>query len=265
MTATTIPEEIGPSSLLAYTGNDFYTVNPGGAPNGDDSLLLTTDATTATLTRRQQAFQPASETSHLLPLTANAMSFWIKRRASFSANVGISTGSTGSTITSALPLIMGVGRGIGAIPDGTHMSWGMWSNGASTVQFGVHGHTVNTMYGSGSVTLATDIWHFMVVNSEARSNGNDGPGRWEIFQDGSLQTVLAPAAVSGYYLDTSWIPVSEQRFVLGDPTQGAQAATAAATSTPLLEIAKLTFHNQNLSSMDILNMMESMKYGGAAA
>lgn len=267
MTTTAIPEEIIPSSLLAVPGaTDYYTVSSGIAPNGDDALTWTSDASTAALTRNTKAYQPASASTHLLSQTENSMSLWIRRRSSFSFSTSQSTTSSGTSVLAALAMIMGVGDALATTPNANSLRWGMWAQSAAAIQFGVRASTSSAMFCSNPVTIATNTWHLLVVNADVHSESDANRGAWNMYLDGVPVSNIVPTPTSGYFFRPSLSgAVSSMRFALGDPTQGKSATQVSATNTPFLDIAKLTFHNRKMTTEDMLAMLESMYYGGAAA
>lgn len=70
-----IPELITGVPLFVPTANDFFSIEPGGLPNGDDCLVVHGD-----VSRDYKAFQPAQSLSPNVFLTRSAtfsISFWI--------------------------------------------------------------------------------------------------------------------------------------------------------------------------------------------
>ena len=80
-------------------------------------------------------------------------------------------------------------------------------------------------------------------------------GRFAVFVDGNIE---------GGYGYSNWMllpnPLNDQRFCLGDGTTLARTAGGAAGGSAW-DIAKVCFHNQNLSAGDQLDMIDSMRYG----
>lgn len=269
--ASTIPEQIVPSSLLAYTGDDFTTVTSVPLPNGDDSLLNTSAAASGS----QRAFQARRLDSHLLRQNiaagtdANAMSFWFRRRQSFTAFANLTTSTVGATGAAAPNgLIMGVGDPLATSMQAQDpaLSWALWANNAERLQFGIKGFSfgVHAIYCSSSISTTLNTWHQIVVNIAPYTgvSANEPRGAMpEVWVDGRIVSFGNSTPTSNYFLQPRGIGNFDiARFAIGDPTSSNRAARGLADG-PLFDLAKLVFHDRVLTAADQLAMLESMRYG----
>lgn len=264
--ASTIPEVIVPSTLLAYTDQDFTTVATATLPNGDDSLLLTTAAGSG----EQKAFQQRRLDSHLLRLAPgeNSLSFWIRRRQSF-ANTANLTNSGGGGTGDPASLIMGVGDPVATDFDISvappPLAWGVSPSNISGIQFFMAGFSFNTfsIYASGIVTLNLDQWHLVVINIGAFTGTSDAPrgGPIAAYRDGQLISETTLVSSSSYYLRPSQVAnFDDARFAIGDPTNSRRAVRGTLNG-PVCDLAKIAFHDRHLTPTDQLAMLEAMRYG----
>lgn len=262
MTTTTIPEIIVPSELTSYTGRDFMTVASGTLPNGDDSLLNTSAADSDV---EQQAFQERRLDSHMLRLfpNTNGLSFWIRRRQNFNAFQALSTATSG-TFTDPDGILMGVGDPTAIDLDWSfrRLAWCVAAASASRIQFSILGW-VNNQYGAYALPefeLTLDTWHLVVVNGLYEGNSGEN-GSLTGYLDGRLIGTNNVIASSSYYIAPQTVNNYDfARFALGDPTMAGRSIQGAADG-PLYDIAKLVFHDREVTPLEQLTMLESMRYG----
>ena len=267
MTAISIPEEIVPSTLVSYTGQDFTTVITGGMPNGDDYLQV--NGVASQLEKGQKAFQTRRTDSHLLRTSpqVNALSFWIRRNQNFAAFGPVMSVSTAGVESGMSGLLFGVGNPNtdAASPHfaiGRSIAWAVFANSATNIQFAILGQRSSTFYWfpTQSVGISTD-WQFVVINLEPYlATGLNPTGGNQLFRNATPIGGIVDTSGSAFYTPDSVSDYDIARFAIGDPTARGRAVESTSVG-PLYDIGKLTMHNQTLSPLDQLELIEAMRYG----
>jgi hypothetical protein len=270
MTALALPELIEPGELYIPDGKTGFETVAGGLPNGDDAFRIVE----ATGTEDFMAYQdsiPAGTSGrapHLLDDGACALSFWIRRNQDFDSHSSAFGNNTTSTapIQSAHRFIMGVCDPLAAslpAPSSRTLSWAFLTSALGSIQFVILGFRNNTEYRwltSGQIALPTGQWSLVVVNRDAA----DFSSNVSLSPKGAAATFLNGNANESFAADTLWKlfpnPVNNQRFCIGDGTT-LQRTAGGASSGAAWDIAKVCFHDQNLSAVEQLDMIESMRYG----
>ena len=282
MTTNTIPEQIVPSQLTILDGQDFTSVTAAALPNGDDALTVTTAADSNLL----RAYQNARIDSYLLPAynsggignpeIKNALSFWIRRRQNFdpqgTVDPVISAFNAGAAGTPG-SVLMGVGDPIAPslAPGGAPAGWLLCAADADTIclgQLGLASTFGRRWYFGPGVDLPLDEWVFVVFDMfthwEAGGSGSRRGGQ-EVYRNGVTVGLMTPTSSTNYYTSPQFFGGygTYGRFAIGDPTGGGNAVEGVGAG-PLYDIGKLCFHNRQLTTAEMLTLIESMRYGPAA-
>jgi len=267
MPAVALPELIVPGELYVPDGLEApLTLATASMPNGDNSALITEMAGTENFQARQDSIGAGTggRAPHLLTDAACALSFWIRRNQNFdsgSASIPAAT-VTPTALTAQHRIVMGVAdptyTGF-ASPGNRVLSWAFVTYSTTQIMFLMNGRfvTTNEFWATASPQfLALDEWHLIVVNREAATfTTAPTSGRFWIYLNGALS---APSQGSPWSLYPN--PTTPQRFAIGDPTMNGRTAGGAAGG-PAWNIAKLAFHDRQLTGAEILAMYESMRYG----
>lgn len=261
----TIPEDIVPSTLEAFTPDDFIDVAAGALPNGDDAMVYTGASGCAGL----RFSQPVRLDSHFMANSpaVNSLSFWIRRKQAWTLNLS-DPGNSSAGNTGAVPnnIIMGVGSPLGNsnVDDQNFLSWALCAVGTVQISFGIKLLQSSTpaYFWTGAVTLATDTWHLITVTLTAYTSGSGDPRPvLSIYRDGVLQGSNQPSIISYIIMPRSIVGLDIANFALGCPT-AVDAAVVGAAASPILDIGKIAFHNRILSGADMLGLINSMYFGG---
>jgi hypothetical protein len=225
--------------LFVPDAYNFFSIDPGGMPNGDDCLIIHGDVNTS-----YKAFQRAQTVSpnlfvskdYATVLTQMAIVFWIK-----SSPVTIS----GSGLNTAI--IMSVMLNTAAPSSTSSSTWmqdaSVWTIAASstgTNQLGMYKITAASGGGSGGQFLATpptDTWTMVTMNPSQATDGGI------YLNDNASPTQAWSTSGNGTFPTTS---VANCFFSLGSYANHANLSGRSGE----YRLGKLSFHDHHLNATE---------------
>lgn len=252
-----LPEEVTGIPLFVPTNYDYFSVESGGLPNGDDCLVVHGD-----VSQSYKAFQKAQTLSPNVFGVRNAsgwsISFWIKAGV-ISAATGIRAAQTIFAVESydfnwADPMTSTAENNARA-----RFMWGFFHNGGSTTpNIAFYRHiSARATTGLGNprggqytqLPLAADAWNFVVVNISAASvSGNGGTVGYVNLTEYQGQETF------GNNSGTHEAITGVQYLSLGSYSNGADVGGRAGE----WRIAKLAIHDHHLSSDERTLLYDAM-------
>lgn len=231
MPSATIPENIIGVPLFVPDANNFFEINTGGMPNGDDCLRVRGD-----LSRNHKAFMPSPATTPRninLENAAFSMSFWIS---------GPTTGWTNDSV------IMSIENASAGTASGANANrvWSVFVNGSTGSLAVFRGFSSGAFVFSLSVTPglpAANGWRFCVINFPSLT-GAESTGA--SFNDDGVN----PVATDGQSSTFGTVP-SNLFLSIG----GYANAIGANVN---YRLGKIAFHDHHLTATERLALWNAM-------
>lgn len=176
MASYTIPEHVIPGELFVPDGHDYFSIESGGLPNGDDCLVVHGDVSTD-----YKAFQPAPALSPDMfrdKRVLCCMTFWIKLSAITPPGSGyrcdrtlfgvMNSSFAGDTVTGGQMGTPSTGQGARGF---NNITWLVVATGATSI--GIFRARNQYSFGNGgsiqaaSVTIPEDTWTMVTFRLDA--------------------------------------------------------------------------------------------------
>lgn len=266
MTATALAEIVQPGELYVPEGLDVNMESEDWAlPNEDSAINILDSATTNEFKAyREEPFDAMTEANWLMGTGACSLSFWIRRKQPFVSTSPMTVGVTANAPDSAAGVLMGVQDPAGAAraPSNRTYSWGITTASDTAIQFFMLGWESGAYkyLTSDPIALVQDQWHFIVINRKAAAKATSGNrGRFVVYTDNTVSTPESSASWN-FYPNAANL----QRFGLGDLTSLEKSISGSTMTGSLLNVAKVAFHDHELTGNERLQMADSMYYGPAS-